>query len=568
MKLNKFIKKIYGSEFSLHVIAMFLMVFIGASAQFIMTYYLGLIIDAVQMGLEETINNFIIIIFAITIFIVCSAIINYVSGKMGIRLSYLLRFKIAEKICSAKYEEIEKISEGELLSIATKDIEGINNWLITLLKLGNLPAQLGLVLIFAFRLNWKFSLCTLCLIPLAAIPEILISRNLGSYFAKEKEAHSEGLAFFTNTIELLIVIKSFQLEGLFQKKNAGKTKKYKENRLKSHLHERMTDIYSRCFGHITNPLLLLLGAIFIINGELSLGKLTSVIFLASFVGEGLKTLNEVPARLHEGRASANRIEKLLNMQTEPSQDYVRKIPQEDIIYEVKDLSFRYREVDVLKNIKFRIKRGEKIAVIGPSGAGKTTLFKLLSGLYLPCQGCVCFQGEDITKIPLEYLRKSISVVTQESFIFNATFKDNIKLADLNGSDERLILAAKHAQIDSFIKTFEHGYDTVVNTTVRSMSNGQMQRINLARAFFKNTDVFLFDEPTSALDTDLTTSIFELLFSEYKDKTVLMILHNMQELYRFDKILLLNNGEVEAFGSHKELLNDCDLYEKLYRQEVN
>lgn len=221
----------------------------------------------------------------------------------------------------------------------------------------------------------------------------------------------------------------------------------------------------------------------------------------------------------------------------------------------------------MRDINFCVHEGEKIAVVGLSGCGKTTLFKLLSGLYTPEKDHIYFRGMDLAALSPEYLRSHITVTTQEAFLFQATFGDNIKVARSGGSKIEIITACQKAQLDPFIQTLAHGYDKELNTTIRSISNGQMQRINLARAFFRNTDIFLLDEPTSALDPGTAGAIWNDLFANCADRTLLVILHDLEEVYRFHKVLVLDNGKIAAFGTHSELMQSRGLYRKLYEEKM-
>lgn len=565
MNLIMFMKTIYGKKLYVQISLMFLLAFGSAGALFIVTVYLGMIIDAVSIGYGETVHYFFIILFSLLIYISSSALLAFCGGRIKAGFSFCLQAMIGEKICSAQYQEIEQIDDGELLTIAGKDIEGLKNGLSTLLKLGCLPAKLGLIVIFMVHLNWKFSLFTIGLIPLAAVPEMMIAKKLGSYHAEEKKAYAGVLSLFTGTLELILVIKSFCLEELFGKKNREELAAYKKARMKRILREQMVDNYSRFYGHFVNILLLTLGAYFILAGEMSLGMLSSVILLANYVGEGLTLLNEVPVSLQGGRASAAHIQKLFRMPDESGikGSGQRERRQEDKpVYEVCGLNFMYGSRAVLSNVGFHICRGEKIAVAGHSGCGKSTLFKLLGGLYTPEKGKIYFQGEDMAELDPEYIREMITAAPQETFLFHGSFKENIKMAEADCGDEEVDKAGKNARIDEFIRTYEKGYDTVISTAVQSISNGQMQRINLARVFLKHTDVLLLDEPASALDHDTAEQVMDNLFREYADSTILMILHNMQEIGRFDKVLVLDGGEVAGFGTHEELIKICGAYRGL------
>ena len=316
-----------------------------------------------------------------------------------------------------------------------------------------------------------------------------------------------------------MMIKAFQLEQFFLDRHKEELNQYRKARKKRMLFERLAEEYDRCYGHTTRILILLLSVYFIYRGEMTLGRLTSVILLSNFVGEGLIMISNIPLTLPAAKAGVARILKLFELQDEAvpenkiqtaGQSYNRPV------YEVSELSFSYGNTAVLHVISCQVDQGEKIAVVGLSGCGKTTLFKLLSGLYTPEKNQIYFKGVDIAGLSPEYLRNNITVTTQEAFLFQATFRDNIKVAKSDTSEAEIMTACKNARLDSLIQNLTQGYDTEMNTTVLSISNGQMQRINLARAFLRNTDVFLLDEPTSALDSDTAGEIWEYLFSDCAD----------------------------------------------------
>ncbi len=166
---------------------------------------------------------------------------------------------------------------------------------------------------------------------------------------------------------------------------------------------------------------------------------------------------------------------------------------------------------------------------------------------------------DFASLSPEYLRNHITAATQEAFLFHATLEDNIKIANSDGSKAEIMTACKNAQLDSFIQTLAHGYDTEINTTI--------QRINLARVFYRNTEIFLLDEPASALDSDTANAIWNYLFEDCADKTLLVILHDLEEVCRFQKVLVIDYGKIAAFGTHAELIQNCGLYQNLYERKV-
>ena len=571
MNLLKFLKNIYGRKIYFEIVFIALLSFCAAIAQFLATQHLGDVIDSVENGYEETMYQFLVIAASTLLYILGTTVFTFLSGKISAEFSRCVQIEIGMKLCSAQYRAMEQMNDGDLLTTITKDIDSVKNWLGLLMRSGFLPVCLGLCPVCLFRwCNWKFALLALCLIPLNAVPSVFFARKLSPFHDTEKKAYTRVLSHFTESLRFAMLIKAFQLEQIFQDKHKDELEKYRKIRNKRMLLEKLTEEYGRWCGHIGKILLLLLSAYFIDRGEMTLGRLTSVILCADFVGEGLKMVGNIPLYLPAAKVGVVRLQKLFELpdETVPENRLQTPVQSDGLpIYEVRELAFSYEDTTVLHDINFCVHPGEKIAVVGLSGCGKTTLFKLLSGLYTPEKDHIYFRGMDIAALSPQYLRSHITATTQEAFLFQATFEDNIKVAKSGGDRAEIINACKNAQLDSFIQTLAHGYETEINTTIQSISNGQMQRINLARAFFRNTNIFLLDEPTSALDYNTASAIWDYLFVECAEKTLLIILHDLEEVCRFHKILVLDNGKIVAFGAHAELIWSCGLYRKLYEEKM-
>lgn len=624
MNLNRLLKNLYGRGFISQTIWGITLAFITAGAQYTMTQHLGVMIDSVQSRPEEIHYHFSLITTFLLCYLAGNAAFTFFSGKTAASFSCRLQSKIGDKLCSARYQVIEQTEDGEVLTLADKDIESLKNWFMLLWRTGTLPVNLLLIPISLFRLcNWKFTLSVLCMIPLNAIVSVMIAKRLPLYYHNEKSAYANAISAFTSTIQFEMMIKAFRLEQVFQEKTKAALKEHLKRKKERLAYERLAEVFNRCFGHFSRIILLLIGAYLIFTEDMTLGGLTSIILLAELVGEGLKIIGSIPACLQSARVGASRLEKLLTMEDEDqiqienaantqgknevktlmseeneTKALMRKqnetkalmqekdaskapmsesdkahsgIPdetppqEEPPVYRVERLSFSYANTPILRELSFQIKEGEKIAIVGPSGGGKTTLFKLLSGLYLPEKNRIFFRGKDLTGISLQELRNNITVTPQEAFLFQASLKDNVKVAKPRAAHEEIIEACRKARIDAFIQSLEYGYNTKANTTVQTISNGQMQRINLARAFLRDSKVILLDEPTSALDADTEDLIWNDLFTGCAGKTMLVILHDLKEITRFDKILVLSQGTMAGFGTHEELLRDCRLYERLYQK---
>lgn len=572
MKLNRYLKSLYGIGFLPHILLGMMLSFLTAAAQYAVTQYLGVMIDAAGDCPEEILSHFSLMAAFLACYLTVNAASTLFGGRKAASFSCRLQSRIGDKICSARYQAIEQTEDGEVLAIADKDIGSLKNWLLLLWRAGTLPVNLLLIPINLFRwCDWKFTLAVLSLIPLNAVVSVLIARKLPQYHHNEKNAYADAISAFTSTIRFEMMIKSCQLEQVFQKKTKEKLQAHLRKKKKRLTYERFAEVFDRCFGHFSRIFLLLMGAYLILTGDMTLGGLTSIILLAELVGEGLKTIGSIPACLQNARVGAERLQKLLAMEDEDGTEIpsLTNRPPENIpVYRVQNLTFSYGNSPVLQNLSFQINEGEKIAVVGASGGGKTTLFKLLSGLYLPEGNRIFFRGQDLSGMPLATLRENITAAPQEAFLFQASVKDNVAIAKQGAEHWEIMEACRKARIDAFIRSRKDGYDTEAGAIVQSISNGQTQRINLARAFLRDSGVFLLDEPTSALDADTAGLIWDTLFTDCRDKTILVILHDMEESTRFDRILVLNQGEMAGFGTHEELLRDCGVYQQLYRNSGN
>lgn len=584
MKLNSYLKSLYGKDFLPHILFGMSLSFLTTAAQYAVTQHLGVMIDAAGKRPERILSHFSLMAAFLACYLAGNAAFILFTGRKAASFSCRLQSGIGDKICSARYQAIEQTEDGEVLAIADKDVESLKSWLLLLWRTGALPVNLLLIPVNLFRwCDWKFTLAVLSLIPLNAVISVLIARKLPKYHHNEKNAYADVISSFTSTIRFEMMIKACQLEQIFQEKEKEKLQEHLKQKKKRLTYERLAEVFDRCFGHFSRIFLLLAGAYLILKGDMTLGGLTSIILLAGLVGDGLKTVGSIPANLQNARVGADRLQKLLAMEDEdeteiPSegkstaQKQMRKRnasiqpPERIPVYRVQGLSFSYEDSPVLRNLSFQIHEGEKIAIVGTSGGGKTTLFKLLSRLYLPKENRIFFRGQDLAGIPLTQLRENLTVVPQEAFLLQASIKDNVAIAKRDADQEQIAEACRKAQIDAFIRSRKDGYDTEAGSTVQSVSNGQMQRLGLARAFLRDSGVFLLDEPTSALDADTAALIWETLFTDCLNKTMLVILHDMEEITRFDRILVLDQGEMAGFGTHEELLQGCGVYRQLYRNK--
>lgn len=457
MKLNRYLKNLYGRRFTPHLILGLVLSSVTAITQYAMTQRLGMMIDAVKNCPESILYDFFLMAALLICLLAGNAAFTFFCGRKAASFACHLQSEIGDKICSARYQAIEQTEDGTVLAIADKDIESLKNWLLLLWRTGTLPVNLLLIPVHLFRwCDWKFALAVLSMIPLNAVISVLIARKLPSRHHNEKKAYANVISAFTSTIQFEMIIKAFQLEQIFQKKTKDTLQEHLKKERKRLVYERFAEVFNRCFGHFSRILLLLAGAYLILTGDMTIGGLTSIILLAELVGEGLKITGSIPAGLQTARVGAERLRGLLMMEGEEEQNSAPSIPWIDQVsegtpvYRVQDLSFSYGNHPVLQNLSFQVKAGEKIAVVGPSGGGKTTLFKLLSGLYLPEKNHIFFREWDLSEIPLRVLREKITAAPQEAFLFQASLKENITIAKPQADHAEIMEACQKADRKSVV----------------------------------------------------------------------------------------------------------------------
>lgn len=266
--------------------------------------------------------------------------------------------------------------------------------------------------------------------------------------------------------------------------------------------------------------------------------------------------------------SSERIYAIINDDEFPKEKFGEKhLSKIEGNFEFKDVSFSYQEKQVLNNLNFQIKANETVAFVGKSGAGKTTIFNLLCKMYDIDKGTITIDGIDIKKLDKESIRGNITIISQNPYIFNMSIKDNLKLVKSNLTDEEMEEACSIACLTDFINELPKKYDTIIGEGGVNLSGGQKQRLAIARALVQKTEIILFDEATSALDNETQDKIKKAIDNMKSEYTILIIAHRLSTIINSDRILYLNNGRIEAEGTHIELLKNCPTYKKLYESEI-
>lgn len=386
---------------------------------------------------------------------------------------------------------------------------------------------------------------------------------------KEYKKTNDELTGFTGEIvrgakdiKMLNAEKSF-LQELKSKFEISNNKRYKKENI-----DLAYKFFRWCWADISYFLMIL-----IIAWTVSSGKLSIAVAIVIFnFGNRYNQLAENITGFHEltkkFNLSATRIFDIFEDDIYEKEEFGKKhLNDIEGNFEFKNVSFKYDESKVLKNLSFKVNANETVAFVGKSGAGKTTIFKLLCKMYDNYKGTISIDDVDIKELDKDSIRGNITIVSQNPYIFNMSLKDNLRLVKQDLTAEEMKQACKMACLDDYIESLPKKYDTIVGEGGVTLSGGQKQRLAIARAFIQKTEIILFDEATSALDNETQFKIQQAIDNLQKDYTILIIAHRLSTIKNADRILMIDDGQVIAEGSHNELFNKCEEYRNLYETEI-
>ena len=529
----------------------------------------------ISKQLETDISSTLIIVVSIVIFFfLMKNIFNYLAlynitfVKNG--LLKKLRENLYSKVLLMPISYFLNKKKGDLMSRITADILEIQTSYLSILELMvREPLTILFTLIVMFTISPSLTLFVILFIPISGFIISIIGKKLRKDSKEVQQQQSNFLSIIDETISGQKVIKSFISESFFLKKFDEINNLLFRYSNKVVNRKNLAGPFSEFMGILVIGVLLWFGGKMVLINE-SISGTTFIVFmgLAYNILTPAKNLSKSFYSIKKGNAAAERVFEIIEYSKEIN-DQGRSIDMNEFKDKISfnDLEFSYGESKIIDKLSFTINKGESIALVGSSGSGKTTIANLLNGFFNANSGNIIIDGINITDIKRESLYKNISIVTQESILFNDTIFNNIKIGNLDSNREDIINAAKEANAHDFIKNQVNGYDTVIGDYGNKLSGGQKQRLTIARAMLKSPSILILDEATSSLDSESEKKIQDAINKLMYGKTSLIIAHKFSTIKKCDKIILIDKGRIVAQGTHDELINSNSLYKNMNELQI-
>tara|TARA_B100000003_G_scaffold208228_1_gene227888 strand:+ start:76 stop:1833 length:1758 start_codon:yes stop_codon:yes gene_type:complete len=489
--------------------------------------------------------------------------------KVGGELLKILQMQVMQSILSSNVETIDKKHSGKILSHLQYDT-GLIQKLVTdsiLLFTKDTLTLFGLLCVMFYQ-NWKLALFAIIMIPLASVAAKSLGKRIGKVTTESQVVSGELTSIFLEIIKNHKIIKIFLREDYENKRSGEYINKFKEKAVKIQtVMNRATPIMETLTGLMIGGLIYYAGSL-ILQNELEINNFFSFLAAMMLAYQPVRTLATLNMGIFQGISAAKRILPLIDSnKIDPHSNKKLKVNNGNI--EFKKVSFRYETSlnNILDEINLNIKSGEMTALVGHSGAGKSTIMNLIPRFYKPLNGDILIDEQSIYNYSIISLRENISLVSQDTTLFDDTVKNNIKYSNLNASEEEIIEAAKLSHCDEFIKKMPNGYDTIIGENGVRLSGGEKQRLSIARAMLKKSKIILLDEATSSLDAETEEKIQKAINHLTKGRTTLVIAHRLSTVINSNKIYVVEKGKIVAEGTHSQLLDSSDIYKSFYQKQL-
>lgn len=570
---TKTIKRLFsflkGSS-AIAVLSVFIGVFYGAATVAI-PFFAGKAID--NLGNMDVLITYIVIIVGL---IAAAAILQFALIKMNNRVAYSIGLNLRNatyaKMHRVKMSYIDKTSAGKLQSFIISDVETVSDGMLMFLnQFASGIATVLITLAVMFYINWKISLIVVVFTPVSIAVSYLIAKGAYKSFAAQAKIRSQQTAYVGESVKnfrecRIYNVTDARIEG-FDKLNS----EYRQTSTKATFLSSISNPSSRFVNALIYAGVVLSGCYAGIGGTISIGALMSLLAYANQFMKPINDLTAVYTELTDSFACLARIFDYLDCEEIPEEKAADKLPDKNKQFDIefRNVSFSYVEgKPVLKDISFKVGKGESFAIAGPTGCGKTTLINLLMRYYEPDSGDILINGKSIKDIPRSELRHYIGFVTQDTWLADDTVMENIRFSGPHITDEQVFDACKKSGSDSFIRKLPKRYNEMIDNDRDDISEGQKQLLTIARAMASDPSIMILDEATSSVDVVTEDRIQKAVKKLLNGRTSIIIAHRLSQITNCDKIVVIDAGKVSEIGTHDELIANGGFYSKLYASYIS
>jgi ATP-binding cassette, subfamily B, bacterial len=549
------------------------MLSLGKGVQFLIDQGLA---SGSEAGLTHALMIFIALVFLLGIGSFCRF---YLVSWIGERVVADIRQAVFAHLLTLSPSFFEDNSPSEIQSRITSDTTLLQSVIGSSLSIA-LRSSLMLIggILFLLVMHFKLTLILLTCVPFVIVPVVYFGRRVRRLSRDSQDEVANVGRYLSQALRHIKVVQAFTHEKHDAQRFSATVDRAFNVSVKRIQQRSWLTLMVILLSMSGIGVMLWFGGKDVISGAISAGDLASFLFYSIIVAGAVGAISEVMGELQRAAGAAERIMELLSAKSEVvsgSSEFpfqrMADLRQGEEVIKFDNVEFRYPtrpDYAALKNLSFSIKQGEMLALVGPSGAGKSTLFELLLRFYDPQQGCIYLAGENIKEYSLDDLRQRFALVPQETVLFDQTVYDNLGYANRNASHESIQYSAKQANAHEFITRLDKGYETRLGEDGVRLSGGQRQRVAIARAILKDAPILLLDEATSALDAESENKVQAALEPLMKGRTTLVIAHRLATVLNADRIIVMDQGEIIAQGSHSELLETCILYKRLSDLQFN
>lgn len=565
----------YLSKYKLSIFVALIATLISVIASAYMPKYYGkattvVITDFITKGQIELSNLYPIVKTLVILYIVSMVftyIMQYLAAKLTGDIVYSLRKDVRAKFEKLPVSYYDKNETGQIMSRITNDITIIGNNLGQIINqfLQSIFTIISIIAVM-FTVSVDLSFIILASIPVTIFIAVLQAKKAQPLFRKRQNSLGNVNSYVEEYFSGYEVINTFNRK----KETLEDFKKVNDELCENAINaERISArIFPTSFfiNNLTYVFITVFGFIQVLNGKLDVGYVQSMIQYTRQIGQPIGNISNISAMIQATIAASDRVFEVLDS-TEEDNSEQKTLTTVRGALDIENVSFGYsKEKTVLNNISFSVNPGETIAIVGPTGSGKTTFINLLMRFYDPTSGSIKLDGTSIVDYTKESIRKKIGMVLQETWLFNGTIMDNLRYGNENATDEEIYIAAQRAGADTFIRQMANGYNTVITEELDNISSGQKQLLTIARAIIGNPDIFILDEATSNIDNRTEKTIQKAMDKIMAEKTSIVIAHRLSTIENADKIIVIKDGELIEEGNHNELLDKKGFYYDLHKAQ--